>query len=161
MIKAINLWLQRSNVTCGGEAGTGDREIERGVFFFFQDAVERDFPAWDYGRIFPPTPQQPAALEPTCGFSTSKLGQRLPRARLVTSGRGSSHLASRAGADPEFTLCRQRLELTQTRSTPSRVPTAQPLGFPFPTSKQDPTKLKIPKTQAHPEVGKAETPKCS
>lgn len=137
------------------------RQRNRKSFFFFQDAVERDFPAWDYGLIFPPTPPQPAAPEPTCGFSTSKLGQRLPRARLVTSGRGSSHLASRAGADPEFTLCRQRLELTQTRSTPSHVPTAQPLGFPLPTSKQDPTKQKIPKTQAHPEAGKAETPKCS
>lgn len=159
MIKAINLWLQRSSATCGGGAGTGERDRED--FFFFQDAVERDFPAWDCGRIFPPTPPQPAAPEPTCGFSTSKLGQRLPRARLVTSGPGSSHLASRAGADPEFTLRRQRPELTQTRSTPSRVPSAQPLGFSFPTSKQDPTKLKIPKTQAHPEAGKAETPKCS
>lgn len=143
-------------------AGVGrglEREIEK-IFFFSRRCAKR-LPCLGLRPHLPPTPPQPAAPEPTCGFSTSKLGQRLPRARLVTSGPGSSHLAGRAGADPEFTLRRQRPELTQTRSTPSRVPNAQPLGFSFPTSKQDPTKLKIPKTQAHPEAGKAETPKCS
>ena len=64
MIKAINLWLQRSSVTCGGGAGTGDREIEREDFFFLKTLwTETSLPGTAAASSLPP-PRSPQPQSP-------------------------------------------------------------------------------------------------
>lgn len=146
--------------------GTGRvwrREREKAKETFWR-SCEKRLPAWDCGHIFAPTPQPLAAPDPTRGFSAPS-GQDSDSREFAWElpGPGSLHLASKGRSRSGVYTSQAKAEADQDKEYTLTLLTSPTIGLPFPPlqSGSRPESPKTPKTQAHLEAGKGETPKRS